>query len=286
MGLIRTHNKKVVLANSDYKDKYWPVLSNIVFEKYGNAQINDPVLVQETLKECFSTLCQIFEKKLSEEKRASFYIFCHSLHEDSIDLFQLQVQKIPLNINEEEFASSRRILKIILEQSTKLDLIGTPNFFLEIRKNLETYITLLEELLYIGSWCIVISENTARSQLFETSTGIQVIDDELNILTHQPYPELFKHIFYDMPRHNSKVVLSDSMVEFKKIVEENYGVSYDDLATFINQQLQSPMYRLGVTKIEDLKTAILKELKCDKNFINDFYAGLTVNKSNCLSVEK
>lgn len=286
MGIIQTHNKKVVLANSDYKDKYWPILSNLVFEKFGTTQINEPDLVQETLKECFSALCGIFGEKLAEEKRASFYIFCHNLHEDSIDLFLLQIQNIPLNINEEEFASSRRVLKIILEQSTKLDLVGTPNFFSEIKENLETYTKLLEELLYIGSWCLVISENTARSQLFDTSTGIQIIDDELNILTHQPYPELFKYIFYDMPRHNSKVALSDSMIEFKNIVEENYGVKYDDLASFINQQLQSPIYRLGLTKIEHLKTAILKELKCDENFINDFYAGLTVNKDNCLSIEK
>jgi hypothetical protein len=286
MGLLRTHSKKVVLANSDYKDKYWPILSNLVFEKFGTSQINEPNAVQETLNECFSTLCKIFEEKLSDEKRASFYIFCHNLHEDSIDLFQLQLQKIPLNINEEDFASSRRVLKIILEQSTKLDLVGTPNFFYEMKENLENYVNLLEELLYIGSWCLVISENTARSQLFDTSTGIQVIDDELNILTHQPYPELFKYIFYDMPRHNSKVALSDSMIEFKTIVENNYGVKYDDLASFINQQLESPIYRLGLTKIEPLKNEILKELKCDKNFINDFYAGLTVNKDNCLTIEK
>lgn len=286
MGIIRTHNKKVVLANSDYKDKYWPILSKLVFEKFGNEEISKPDLVQETLKECFSALCNIFKDKLSEEKRASFYIFCHNLHEDSIDLWILQTQNIRLNINEEEFASSRRVLKVILEQSTKLDLIGTPNFFFEIRKNLKTYINFLEELLYIGSWCMVISENTARSQLFETSTGIQVIDDELNILTYQPYPELFKYIFYDMPRHNSKVVLSDSMVEFKQIVEDNYGVKYDDLATFINQQLQSNIYRLSLTKIDALKKSIIKELKCDEGFINDFYAGLTVNKDNCLNIEK
>ncbi len=286
MGLIRTHNKKVVLANSAYKDKYWPILSDLVFKKHGNFQINEESEVQETLKECFSKLCGIFEEKISEERRASFYIFCHNLHEDSLDLWKLQVQNISLNINEEEFASARRVLKIILEQSTKLDLVGTPNFFLEMRDNMEDYISLLEELLYIGSWCFIISEHTARSQLFTTSTGIQVIDGELNILTHQPYPELFKYVFNDIPRHNSKVTLSDSMIEFKEIIEENYGVKYDDLSSFINQQLQSPAYKLGLTKIEHLKSAIIKELQCDDNFINDFYTGLTVNKENCLPVEK
>lgn len=286
MGMIRTHNKKVVLANSDYKDKYWPLLSNLVFEKHGNFQINEASEVQETLKECFSKLCGIFEEKISEERRASFYIFCHNLHEDSLDLWNLQVRNISLNINEEEFASARRVLKIILEQSTKLDLVGTPSFFLEMRENMEDYISMLEELLYLGSWCFIISEHTARSQLFTTSTGIQIIDGDLNILTHQPYPELFKYVFNDIPKHNSKVTLSDSIIEFKDIIKENYGVKYDDLSSFINQQLQSPAYKLGLIKIEHLKLAIIKELKCDANFINDFYTGLTVNKENCLSIEK
>ncbi|WP_418501779.1 hypothetical protein [Flagellimonas sp.] len=173
-----------------------------------------------------------------------------------------------------------------MEQSTKLDLVDAPNFFYEIRDNLDTYVDYLEELLYIGSWCLVLSEHTARSQLFETSTGIQVVDGELNILTYQPYPELFEHIFNDMPRHSSQVALSDSMIEFKQIIAENYGVEYDHLAAFINQQLQSPVYRLGLTNIEPLKNTIIKELECDENFIHDFYAGLTVNKENCLSIEK
>ncbi len=286
MALLRTHHKKVVLANTDHKDTYWPILSSHVFNKFGNREIKDPCLVQETLKECFTILCNIFVERLAEEKRASFYIFCHNLHEDSIDLWRLQVGNIPLNINEEEFASSRRVLKIILEQSTKLDLVDAPNFFYEIRDNLDTYVDYLEELLYIGSWCLVLSEHTARSQLFETSTGIQVVDGELNILTYQPYPELFEHIFNDMPRHSSQVALSDSMIEFKQIIAENYGVEYDHLAAFINQQLQSPVYRLGLTNIEPLKNTIIKELECDENFIHDFYAGLTVNKENCLSIEK
>lgn len=285
MTLIQTHNKKVVLQNPDYKEKYWPILNKLVFDKFGNVEVKDPTSVQETLKECFSKLCSIFEEKISEEKRASFYIFCHNLHEDSIELWLLQIQQIPLGIDEEDFASSRRILKIILEQSTKLELVGTPNFFLEIRKNIDNYTTLLEELLYIGSWCIVISENTARSQLFNTSTGIQVIDGELNILTYEPYQELFKYVFNDIPKHNSKIVLSDSMIEFKEIVKDNYGVKYDDLSSFIQQQLKTPAYRLALSKIEHLVKSIIKEFKCDEDFINDFYSGLTVSKNNCLSIE-
>lgn len=286
MPIQIVHGKKVVLQNPGYKDKYWPILTQLVFEKIGNTEIKNPEEVQSILKECFAKLCTTFEQKLSEEKRASFYIFCHNLHEDSIELFLLQLRKIPLGINEEDFAGSRRILKIIIEQSTKLDLVGAPNFFLEIVKNLETYRKLLEELLYIGSWCFIISENIARSQLFETSTGIKIIDNELNILTYQPYPELFKYAFLDLPRHDSKVSLSDSIDEFKEIIQDNYNVKYDDLASFIQQQITKPEYRLGLTKLEPMIKEIIDSLSCDEDFVNDFYAGLTLNKNNCLSIEK
>lgn len=273
------HGKKVVLQNPIYKNKYWPILTQMVYEKIGETEIKEPEAVQSILKECFAKLCATIEEKLSEEKRASFYIFCHNLHEDSMELFLLQLRKIPLGINEEDFAGSRRILKIIIEQSSKLDLVGAPNFFLEIVKNLEAYGKFLEELLYIGSWCFIISENIARSQLFETSTGIKIIDNELNILTYQLYSELFKYAFLDLTRHDSKVSLSDSIDEFKKIIYDNYNVKYDDLASFIQQQMTKPEYRLGLTKLEPMIKEIIDSLDCDKDFVNDFYAGLTLNKT-------
>jgi hypothetical protein len=286
MPLIEVYNKKVILPNYDYSEKYWPILSKLVFDEVGNEEIKSPKIVETLLQKCFTKLCNIFVEKLENETKASFYIFCKNLHEDSIELWLLQTQNITLGINEEDFAASRRILKIILEQSTKLDLKGTPNFLKEIEINLEGYSNYLEELLYIGSWCFILSENIARSQLFPTSTGIQIRDNELNILTYQPYPELFKYVFIELPKHNSHIVLSDSMVEFKEVIKNNYGVNYDELSSFIHHQISQPNYRFGIAKIEPLIKTIIKELKCDESFVNDFYNGLTVNKENCLSIEK
>lgn len=286
MPLITIEGKNVVLPNYDYRKKYWPILSKLVYDEIGNKEIKNPTEVEEILKKCFSKLCGILEDKLSNELRASFYIFCKNLHEDSIELWKLQIKKIPLGINEEDFAASRRILKIIIEQSTKLDLKGCPNFYNEIEDNKDEYARLLEELLYIGTWCFTISEFTARSQLFPTSTGIKIIDNNLNILTYQPYPELFKYIFHELPRHNSNVVLSDSMNEFKEIIKDNYGVSYDELSSFIHQQVLQPEYRFGISRIDSLIKEIIAKTGCDESFVTDFYCGLTVNKQNCLSIER
>lgn len=286
MALITIHGKNVVLPNYDYIENYWPILSKLVCDEVGNEEIKNPSEVEEILKKCFSKICGILEDKLSNELRASFYIFCKNLHEDSIELWKLQIQKIPLGINEEDFAASRRILKIILEQSTKLKLKGCQNFYKEIEENKNEYASLLEELLYIGTWCFSISEYIAKSQLFPTSTGIQIIDNELNILTYQPYPELFKYIFHEIPRHNSNVVLSDSINEFKEIINDNYGVSYDELSSFVHQQLLQPVYRFGISRIDSLIKVIKAKKGCDESFVTDFYAGLTISKKNCLSIER
>lgn len=286
MPIINVHGKKVVLPNYDYSEKYWPILSKLVFDEIGNNEIKNPDEVQIILKKCFEKLCAIFMNKISQELRASFYIFCKNIHEDSIELWLMQLKKIPLGINEEDFSASRRILKIILEQSTTLELKGCPNFLKEIIDNLKTYTVFLEELLYIGTWCYILSEKMARNQLFPMSTGIKVSSGELDILTYQPYPELFNYIHKEMPRHNSDVALSDSIIEFKDIIKNNYGVTFEELTSFIHKQMSQPINRFGISKIDSLVKQITTELKCNEAFVKDFYSGLTVNKQNCLPIDK
>lgn len=286
MPLTIVHNKRVILPNFDYSKKYWPILSELVNEEIGNLEIKESKKVQEILKKCFSKLCDFFYQKIVDEKRASFYLFCHNLHEESIELWLLQIENIALGINEAHFATSRRILKIILEQSTTFNLKGTPNFFEEMKQNLKHYIDYLEELLYVGTWCLQLSEYIARSQLFSRSTGLKLANGVLEILTYQPYPELFKFIRRDMPRHNSNVALSDSIYEFKETIGTNFGITYDDLSFFVQQYIDKSHYRLGVTKIEPLIKKMQSELNVNNQFIEDFYSGLTVNRNNCLPVAK
>lgn len=285
MPILNVHGKQAVLPNYDYSIKYWPILTDLIKKEIGNSEIKDPNSVEVLLKDCFTKLCNILNDKINSEKRASFYIFCKNLHEDSIELWLLQTQEKSLDINEEDFAVSRRILKIILEQSTKIELIGCQNFKVEINTNIDYFTEFLEEVLYIGTWCFTLSEYIAKSQLFPFSTGIKIENNELNVLTYQPYPELFSFIFNELPKHNSKIVLSDSIIEFKEIIRDNYGVSYDDLSQFINQQIIQPEYRFGIAKLDGMIEEISNQVGCNAEFIQDFYSGLTVSKSNCLPIE-
>lgn len=286
MSIKTVYNKNLVLPNFDHSEKYWPILTDLVKNEINDQEISEPGIVQDILKKCFTKLCQVFEEKINQQKKASFFICCQYLHEDSLDLWQLQLKGINLGVNEEYFASSRRTLKIVLEQSTKLDLIGSSNFLIELQQNQNEYIMILEELLYLGHWCIALSEYTARSQMFPKSTGLKIEDGEFTILTYQPYPELFKFIFNDIQKHSSKVALSDSILEFQNLIRDHFKIEYSDLSSFILQQTKQPGYRFSLAKINSLIQKLHEETNGNEDFIENFYSGLTVDKTNCVSIEK
>lgn len=285
MPILNIFEKKFVLPNYDYSEKYWPIVSDIVFKEIGESELKEPTQVQKLLKKCFALLCLILDEKINEQKNASFYIFCHYLHEDSIDIWQEQIMGNDLGAIEEDFAASRRILKIILEQSCKINLVGTPNFYSEIQENIDSYTKYLEELLYIGSWCYILSEFVSRSQLFPSSIGLKYEESGLSILTYQPFPELFKFVFEEKDKHNSDVELSDSINGFKKLLKEEFKVDYNNLSSFVNRQVENPIYRFGLNKIDSIIEELHSELQYAKDFLTVFYNGLKIDKNNCLNIE-
>lgn len=285
MPIQNIFEKKVVLPNYDYSEKYWPIVSDIVFKEIGESELKEPTQVQELLKKCFAQLCFTFDEKINEQKKASFYIFCQYIHEDSIDIWREQIKGNSLGDIEEDFAASRRILKIILEQSCTINLVGTPNFYNEIQANIDSYTEYLEELLYIGSWCYILSEFVSRSQLFPSSIGLKYEDGGLSILTYQPFPELFKFVFEDKDKHNSEVELSDSINGFIKLLKEDFNVDYNNLSSFVNRQLENPIYRFGLNNINSIIEELHSELQYDKDFSTIFYNGLKIDKNNCLNTE-
>ena len=233
----------------------------------------------------FQFLCQNFEELIKKTLNASFYIFINCIHEESLDLYQLQLKKIPLEIDESAFAASRRILKIIIEQGCKNNLKGTPNFYNEIAANLEKYVEIGEELLYLGEKAYELSETIAKNKLFPGSTGVQVEGGEFIMNTYQPYPELHRFISHDIPKHDDQVAVSLSINEFKNLLEEKYGVKYDVLFGFTKDQISETKYRFGLVFLDNLIDTLNVNLGYDKNFLKIFYDGLTLSSENALSVE-
>lgn len=285
MPLRKTSIYKYLEPDYRYKEKYWPILTDFVKKKYGDSEITSLVAVQETLKECFSILCKEFVVVLKKEKRASFFVFVQDLHEDSIEIWRAQLNGEKFPINQENFAASRRIMKYILEQGCSLDLIGHDSFFKEISEQIEPYTEHLEELVYIGTWAFTISEYIARSQICNHSVSLKVENNEFVINVDPPFNSLFSFIFADNQRHSKFVVVSDSIIELKKILNDDLKINYDYLCGAIFGQLQDKKFRFSIFKLDELIKELIKKHGYSKDVLEIFYSGLMVNKNNVLSIE-
>ncbi|MFT5984013.1 MAG: hypothetical protein ACI9RM_002471, partial [Ulvibacter sp.] len=275
----------MVSPDFSWGKKYWPKLSKHVIDNYGEDEIKEPALVQKIFKECFQILGESFLKLIHNEKRASFYLYAHNFHENSIELYYHQIAGNQLAIDEGEFAGTRRVLKIILEQSCGLELIGSTNYGQEMLSNKIQYLRLLEELLYIGYKAIEMTEIIARSQLFPNAIGLIIKEGVLNLLTYQPYPHLFKFIHKDLSKHNDNIVIHNTMIELKKFFFEHLGIDYDVAGSIIHEQVSNPQYKFGFLSLDQIIDLIIEDHGYSKDNLSDFYRGLSVSKDNFLSFE-
>lgn len=286
MPLLQIGELKVVVPNQTYKNKYWPIVTKHVKNKYGTKEITDANEVQQILKECFQILCNEFNSLIKQLPNASFFIFVQALHEDSIEIWKHQLSGPKFQINQEEFAGSRRIMKYILEQGCTIDMKGHPFFFKEICEQMQSYTKHLDELIYIGSWSFAISEYIARSQICPHSINIQVQKEELNILINVPFNSLFNYIFEDKDRHKSSVVVSKCIYELEEILTKDVGLNLSHISGFLSNQLQDKKYRFGAFKIDELLSDLHDTFGYPKKTLAQFYSGLIVKRENVLSIDQ
>lgn len=268
-----------------YRDKYWPALGKLVKDQIGNEEVSSAEQVQKILKQCFAFLCNEFEKLLKDKPSASFFLFVQMLHEDSVEIWEIQTRGRKLPIDQEEFAGCRRMMKYVLEQGCTIDLIGHTNFQQEIIKRTEEFTKHLEELIYLTSRAFEISEYIARSQLCPHSISLKVEDNELTIYINQPFNDIFSYIFEDNSAHSKSVVVSDSIKEFKKILNEEQKLNYDHLSAAIFEQIRTPGKKFAVFDLIQLIDFLVQKHGFTKEHVETFYSGLTITRENVLSFE-
>ncbi len=285
MPVVTAFGWTMITMDFSYSDKYWNLLSDHVSAKFDDTEIKEPSTVQETLKECFQILGDKFMKLIKAQNLASFYLFVHNFHENSIELWKKQLEGQTLPMNESDFAIIRRVLKIILEQGCANDLIGCPNFEQQVNVKQFEFEKYLEDILYLGYQSISISEYITRSQLFPKSIGFQVIENQLNILTYSPYDSVYDFIIKDIPKHNRTVKVFNVIKEFQAIWKNELGVDYNILSSIVLEKENIFNYRFFVMKLSLLVDIIVETYKYDRSIVQDFYLGLMVSKSNKLTFE-
>lgn len=279
MPTYRTLGYLMIEPDYSYKSKYWKYLSNYFIKFYGKKRISDPNCVQRILMNCFGLLSYNFRSLVKKERRVSFYLFVHNFHENSVILWRESISGNPDLKVTNGFPAVRRILKLILEEATLFDLKGHSNFEYEISLNYSIYLTLLEEILYVGIWYYLLSEYIAKSKLFPNSISLGIEDDILIIYENYPYNHLFEYIEKDIPNHDKEVAIDNNVDKIKATFKE-LGIDYDVLGTVISEQPDTPSSRFALVNLNLLIDEICSRFNYDKTIVQDFYSGLTLSRRN------
>lgn len=285
MPLFRFENLYVVEPDYELANKYWPVVTQFVSEKYGSDELVDHEAIVQCLKDVFSFFCEGFKKKLAELPQASFFVFVNYIHDDSVEIWSRKLKGEEFPFNGEDFAGTRRIMKCILEQGCSLNLKGHPFFYKEICENFESYGRHLDELLYLGLKAFEYSEYIARSLLCPHSIRTKIDSGEFTVYIYPPFNTLFKFIFEDQERHKGKVAISNCVYELKSIFSEKLNVSFENFCGFVGHQLSQKRFKFGVFKVNDLVNDLCERFGYPKNILSELYKGLTVSRTNVLTFE-
>jgi hypothetical protein len=283
MPVRQVRNLRIVESNYYFKGIYWPQVTNLLKPKIGTRSVSDSNEVQELLKEGFSFLCAEFDKLVRKVPLASFFVFVNDLHEDSIEVWRRQLggNHWP-EINQEDFAGTRRVMKIVLEQGCSIRLTGHPHFTTEIGQRINLYTSHLEELLYVGEWAFALSEYIARSQVCPRSISLEVVEDELTIYVNPPFNSIFSFIFEDKDRHNNKIVVSDSALSLKQVLANELYVSYDYLCSAIYEPIRRSGFKYTVFRLEELMAQLHETMQFPLSVMEIFYSGLMITEANVL----
>lgn len=284
MAVHRVEGWAIILPEFHYSEKYWSAISTELYESHGNGFIksNDKEIV---LKKVFKYFEDEFLRLISKQTKASFYLYVSSLHENSLEVWKMQLDGYKLSCSETDFVVSRRFLKIILEQSASLSLTASPSFINEIIANRVEYQIFLEELLYLGYQAFIVSDYIARLQLFPNSILVNIVNKELEISTQPIYDVIFKYVEQDMPKHNDKVEIINIIDELRDEWLKHFHFDFKKVGAIVNFQIKEIGYRASFIDYNKWVNDIVKEFSCDHQIIKCFLDGLTISAKNYLSFE-
>ncbi|QKJ28231.1 hypothetical protein HQ865_00125 [Mucilaginibacter mali] len=286
MPIQIVRNLEIPVLSFDFSEEYWPLISAPVKDTYGLGEVKDAATVQEALKLAFAKCGELFIGIITGETRASFYLYVQHLLENTIDVFKAMLggEEFP-EINSSEFANIRRTLRIILEQSTTVDMAGTPNFMAEITRNRHAYHDTLDRLLYLGYQAFIISQEIARSQLFPRSGNFDIDGDGLLGMGTEPaYKPIFDYLERDIHNHDEGVTLYHTIEDLIGVWRE-LGVEYGEMSSFFAEQIKDPRYRFALIDKTHFYEQARNAFGQHGEIAISFYDGLTVSRRNVLSFE-
>ena len=288
MPRIKIDNKIVISYDYVARDKYWGALSKYLIDRHGKEHSTDQQKVEEILFDGFDFLIQNFKQLISTEKKFTFFLYTHWLHEQSIQIYVKTLGGFELKkIGESEFAMYRRILKLILEQGCDIDLEwgGMPS-------GKEVLVTdeKIQELIYLGTWLYEFADKISFQKMIEECHQIYFDEEDLLVIDWQyHYGKTYNQLFPMLVEDYKKGTFDEQAVfELRAKIEECFKVEYDFARGIIFeiQKHHSPQApNLQTIEPSVLPLNLIQNYGISKELAETFYAGLTISKDNKLTIE-
>lgn len=287
MAVHHVLGRNVIWWEDKNLKKHWTKYSSYIIEKYPEIDNSNHEQIIEIFKDSFGFFVNEFENKVKVETNVAFFAFTLGLHDTSIEIYLEQLSGASISpFQGGDFATYRRVLKLILEQSCDIDLIAGDNLLNDISANRNAYKDKIEDLMFLGLWVYGFAEHVAHMDLMGQIHGLEVGEDGIiSILTNKPFGFLINKIKEDYNTHSEKVIVDTIGVgEFKLAVEAHLGVNYDNAGQFLQGQVANPNLKFGLMLYQGLKNHGIENFGYTENQMETFYSGLVLSKTNKLTI--
>lgn len=289
MPRIKIDNKIVISYDFVARDKYWSALSKYLIAKHGNGHYTEQKQVEKILLDAFDFLIENFKQLISTEKRFTFFLYIHWLHEQSIEIYIKTLGGYKLEtISEGEFAMYRRILKLILEQGCDIDLdwgkypTGKEVLIMDQK---------IQELIYLGTWIYSFADFIAFQKMIEEC--YQIYFDEYKLLKVDwqyhygiTYKQLVPMTIQDYEKGTFDRKAFD---ELRVKMEECFNIEYDfaeGVIFEIQKQLNPQVPEFQTVEPYVLPFNLVQQYGISQHLAETFYNGLSISRRNKLSIEQ
>ena len=268
--------------------KYRPEISQELVNKFGKG----PFSTSEVTEALFFTLdwyANTFIDILRNENDLCFYQSIFMLHEFSCEFHRHKPNRSPITqMNDQDFAMYRRILKLCLEQACDIQLNGKEVLTPEYLKSKENTI---DDLLYLGDFIYGCSNLLAEQHLIEDCVDLLFTKDDLYYFDHKHhYGYIIDETLKTFSSHLEKAVTrKDDFKEFVKAAKNCLGVEYDKAVStiqLIHENFKSQGGKLVLDEwfIYPKNLEHLFEIPYEKGEI--FFKGLTLTKDNKMPLKE
>lgn len=270
------------------KLKFRPVISRLLIKKFGKGPFTTEQIT-EALFFAFDWYSAEFLKILNKQNEVSFYQALFGLHEFASKSHQENPNKSPVpQMNDQDFAIYRRILKLCLEQACDIPLVRNIPF--PTSQFLKSKELIIEDLLYLGDFLYEFSDLLAQQHMIEDCVDLLFTDKDLFYFTYKHhYGFVIEQTLKEINAHLEEAVIgTDDFEDFKNALKKCHGVTYEQITSTIILMQQRNEKQGGKMAMEEWyaypkNLELLFDIPYDK--AKDIFGGLTLTKDNKMSLK-